>query len=69
MQDELDKLTILLVVDKKDYNEGIEEKFVKNWKDRIGENMILEIKYVELIPVEISGKFRIVKNNIKHLID
>ncbi|MEJ5089243.1 phenylacetate--CoA ligase family protein [Sphingobacterium faecium] len=69
VQDELDKLTILLVVDKKDYNEGIEEKFVKNWKDRIGENMILEIKYVELIPVEISGKFRIVKNNIKHLID
>ncbi len=40
----------------------------KNWRDRVGNKMIIDLHYVKDIPVENSGKFRIVKNNIKHLI-
>ncbi len=68
IQDSLDTLDILVVKDDKVYNDVNERKFFKNWRDRVGNSMILNIKYVENIPVEKSGKYRIVKNNIKHLI-
>lgn len=42
--------------------------FLQNWRDRVGNNMEIELNYVEDIPVEKSGKFRLVKNNIKDLI-
>ena len=47
----------------------IENIFIKNWIDRVGDNIKIEIDYVQEIEVEKSGKFRIVKNNIKHLIE
>lgn len=68
IQNELNKIEILLVVDKEIFTDKIEKKFIQNWRDRIGNNMQIEIMFVDDIPVEKSGKFRIVKNNIKELI-
>ena len=68
LQNELNKIEILQVIDKELYSMDIEEKFITNWRDRIGNRMEIELKIVEDIPVEKSGKFRIVKNNIKHLL-
>lgn len=68
IQKSLDKITILTVVDKDIYNKNIEKIFINNWRDRIGHAMELDILYVDNIPVQKSGKFRIVDNRIKHLI-
>lgn len=69
IQNQLDAIEVLVVKDDKVYNESIEKKFIQNWKDRVGSKMQLSVSYVEDIPVEKSGKYRIVKNNIKHLIN
>lgn len=69
IQNQLDTIEVLLVIDDTIYNESVEKKFLQNWKDRVGNKTIINIKYVKNIPVEKSGKYRIVKNNIKHLID
>jgi phenylacetate-CoA ligase len=69
VQDQLDKIKIKVIVDKEIYNSGIENIFIKNWRDRVGTETIINIEYVEDIPNETSGKYRMVKNNIKHLIN
>ncbi|MDM8177223.1 phenylacetate--CoA ligase family protein [Olivibacter sp. LS-1] len=68
VQDELNKIQLFVVKDNITFDKLSEAKFIKNWRDRIGDAMELKIEYVDKIPVEKSGKFRIVKNNIKHLI-
>lgn len=68
VQNELNRIEVLVVVDNKIFNDKIETKFIENWRDRIGNKMELIIKKVDEIPTEKSGKYRIVKNNIKHLI-
>lgn len=68
VQNELEKIELYVIVDKAIFNNKIEEKFIQNWRDRIGNKMELLIHYVDEIKTEKSGKFRIVKNNIKHLI-
>lgn len=68
IQNELNTITILLVIDKMLYDHKVEEKFIKNWRDRIGEKMVFNIQYVDEISVETSGKYRLIKNNIKNLI-
>lgn len=67
-QDELNELLIRLVVDDEVFDKEIENVFIKNWRDRIGYRMKIKVQYEEDIPKELSGKYRIVKNNIKHLI-
>lgn len=69
IQDSLNQIDLLVIVDKNIYSPDIERKFIKNWRERIGENMKLEVRYVDDIPNEASGKFRIVKNNVKHLVE
>lgn len=69
IQDELHKIKLKLIIDDAQYTSSIEQKFIQNWRERIGDKMELELEYVAEIPVEASGKFRIVKNNIKHLIE
>lgn len=68
VQNQLDKIELSVVVDRRIYSKEVEKIFVKNWRDRIGYGMELAIVYVDDIPVEKSGKYRIIKNNIKHLI-
>jgi phenylacetate-CoA ligase len=69
IQDELNVIDIFIVKDNKIYNQKIENKFIQNWRDRIGNQMELKIHYTDNISIENSGKYRIVKNNIKHLIN
>ncbi len=68
VQNELNSINLIVVKDENIYDENQESRFIQNWKDRVGNKMKLEINYVNDIPVEKSGKFRIVKNNIKQLI-
>lgn len=68
VQDDLNEITILIETDPKLYNNNIEEIFRENWTDRVGKDMKITFKSVPHIEHESSGKFRIVKNNIKHLI-
>lgn len=67
-QNELNKIVILVIKDDVEYTDKVEKQFIKNWRDRVGEHMALEINYVNEIQSEKSGKFRMVKNNIKHLV-
>lgn len=69
IQDTLDTILIKVIVDKEKYNSSIENIFIKNWRDRVGHETIINIIYVQDIPNETSGKYRMVKNNIKHLIN
>ncbi|WP_196892013.1 phenylacetate--CoA ligase family protein [Aureivirga marina] len=68
VQDQLDSLKIYIMRDSDIYNENYEEKFRKNWTDRVGNKMLIEFIYVDNLESENSGKFRMIKNNIKHLI-
>jgi phenylacetate-CoA ligase len=58
-----------VVKDGKVYNESIAAKFLENWRHRVGEKMEITLHYVTEIPVEKSGKFRMVKNNVRNLTD
>lgn len=69
IQDTLDTILIKVIVDTEKYNSSIENIFIKNWRDRVGHETIIKIEYVKDIPNETSGKYRMVKNNIKHLIN
>ena len=66
-QNQLNLLEIYMMTDKL-YNEKDLEIFQKNWRDRVGDNMIMNFQVVDHISEEKSGKFRIVKNNIKNLL-
>lgn len=69
LQNELNAIQILLVVDSKEYNKDVEGIFIGNWIDRMGTKMKINLDYVDEIPNESSGKYRIIKNNIKHLVN
>lgn len=65
IQDREDIIDILIVKDNNLYNNQSEINFKKNWRDRIGNKTKVNLKYVNNIPNEKSGKFRIIKNNLK----
>ncbi|WP_313028817.1 phenylacetate--CoA ligase family protein [Soonwooa sp.] len=67
VQDELNAISILIVVDHS-FTPKVEEVFMSNWRARVGSQMAIDLQIVQDIPVEKSGKYRIVKNNIKHLL-
>jgi phenylacetate-CoA ligase len=69
VQNFLNQLDLNIVIDSSTYFPKVEAKLLQNWRDRVGEDMKLILHYVNDIPVEKSGKFRIVKNNIKHLLN
>ena len=68
IQNDLNVLDIYLIKDDYIYNKKTEAIFLKNWIDRVGSKMIINFHYKSEIEIEKSGKFRMVKNNIKHLI-
>lgn len=68
VQNKLDEMDLYVVVDQEIYSPQIEKIFIGNWRDRVGNVMKIHLKYVNEIPVEGSGKYRIVKNNIKDLL-
>jgi len=67
-QNELDSLEILIIIDEQLFTKEVERIFLKNWKDRVGAEMKISLNYVEKIDIEKSGKYRMVKNSVKHLI-
>jgi phenylacetate-CoA ligase len=69
IQNKIDEVSIRIQVDNLLYNKKIENIFMNNWRDRLGDKMNIDFKYVDTISVEKSGKFRFVKNNIKYLIE
>jgi phenylacetate-CoA ligase len=69
IQNKIDEVSIRIQVDNLVYNKKIENIFMNNWRDRLGDKMNIDFKYVDTISVEKSGKFRFVKNNIKYLIE
>ena len=69
IQNCLDEITINATIDSSLYSKEEEAKFLDNWRKRLGNDMNIIIKYLDEIPLESSGKTRIVKNNIKHLIN
>ncbi|MFW2137264.1 phenylacetate--CoA ligase family protein [Chryseobacterium sp. TY4] len=68
IQNELNQVDILIITDSKTFDAKSYDRFLANWKARVGDEMIINIQETDYIPVEKSGKYRIVKNNIKHLI-
>lgn len=68
VQNKLDELELYVVVDHDIYSKQIEKVFLQNWRDRVGNVMKVHLHYVSEISVEGSGKYRIVKNNIKDLL-
>ncbi|WP_235906142.1 phenylacetate--CoA ligase family protein [Patiriisocius marinistellae] len=69
IQDSLERIEIKIVLDSAKYSNHIEKIFLDNWRDRVGTKMDIDITQVDDIAVEKSGKYRIVQNNIKHLIE
>ncbi|MFC6382306.1 phenylacetate--CoA ligase family protein [Psychrobacter glacincola] len=47
------------------YNKSEEDKFIYALRERVGNNINIDVKYVKDIPREKSGKFRFVKNNLE----
>lgn len=63
IQNEINQIDINLVVNDK-YTKIQESKFLTAFRERVGNEIHLNLNYVKNIPKEKSGKFRIVKNNI-----
>jgi phenylacetate-CoA ligase len=68
IQNKINKINVLLVVDYQ-FDKKSEKALFKNWIDRLGNKMQITLEIVDEIEVEKSGKFRMVKNNIKHLLN
>ena len=65
IQDEISHLLILLIKDSNTFLPIDETLFVKNLRERVGSKIKIDLTYVPEIPVEKSGKFSLIKNNIK----
>lgn len=63
IQDKIDHLEVRIVASK-DFDKKQELNFISSLRERIGNEIELDIRYVEAIEKEKSGKFRIVKNLI-----
>ena len=68
IQNSLDKVDVSIVVDEEFFSPKDHQKFLKNLKDRLGSKMDINISKVSEIHKEASGKYRLLKNNIKHLL-
>jgi len=64
IQEELERVEVLIVANKH-FNDKQREKFQSALAERFGASMVIDINVVDSIPKEKSGKFRVVKNNVK----
>jgi phenylacetate-CoA ligase len=65
VQDDIDTLQVNIVIDEKLYSKDHEALILKEMKYRFGEEAKIKVNIVDDIPREKSGKFSIIKNNIK----
>jgi phenylacetate-CoA ligase len=68
IQNQLNAIDILIIIDQQIFNSKSKHSFIKNWRDRVGDKMTINLLVVDEIPNEKSGKFRLIKNNIKQLV-
>lgn len=64
-QDSLNEVRVLIEKDGTIYQQKDEDMFIKNLRNRLGNKMGIKKIYVDAIPVEKSGKFRLIKNSVK----
>jgi len=64
IQEELNSNQINICTDKTEYTETAEKIFLQNWRERMGNQIAINIKNVNEIPNEKSGKFKMVKNKL-----
>lgn len=65
VQEEMKKIIIKLVVDKKQYKKEFEDLIISEAKAKLGNDMNIEINVVADIKREKSGKYRMIINNVK----
>jgi len=68
LQHAIDNILVLIEKDDSLFGSQYEKVFLKNLRDRVGQVIHIDLQYVEEIPVEKSGKFRLIKNTIKQAI-
>ena len=66
IQNEIDRIKVLVMKDIETYDDHSEQSFISNLRARVGSKIIIDIEYVADIPHESSGKYRLIKNNIKN---
>jgi phenylacetate-CoA ligase len=64
IQNSLNQLNINIVSNSQKYTTSSEKKLISSLRDLVGSQIEINIAYVEEIPREKSGKFRMVKNNL-----
>ena len=69
IQKEVDCIIVKIVKDPGIYTEEDESLILDEWRYRMGDKCGIDFEYVNDIPKEKSGKFLMIKNEIKHLID
>ncbi|MDN6729165.1 MAG: hypothetical protein L0L57_03230 [Alkalibacterium sp.] len=65
IQDKMNEITILLEVDKNRYKPEYDELLEDEFLHKFGKGTKINIKHVDEIPREKSGKFRMIKNNVQ----
>ncbi len=65
LQDHKDRIEVLLICEELFFAKEYDIVFINNLRERLGPNMVIQLRKVNHIPVEKSGKFRLIKNNIK----
>lgn len=68
VQNELHKLQIAMVIDAAVFTKVDEHVFLQNWQKLVGDTVAIILEYVVDIPTEASGKFALIKNNIKDML-
>lgn len=69
IQDEEELIRILVMRDNILFKDEHEKDLINEMVIRLGNSMRFEVKYVEEIPVESSGKYKMIKNNIYHQLE
>ncbi len=64
-QEKMDEVTVLLEVDKALYNKSYDDLLLNEFLHKFGSKLKVNIVHVDEIPREGSGKFRMIKNDVR----
>lgn len=64
IQNKIGEVTILLEIDKSKYKPEYDQLIKNDFYPKLGNNTTINIKHIDKIPRESSGKFRMIKNNV-----
>lgn len=65
IQNKMDEIKILLEIDKRLYKIEFDQLLIDEFVHKFGNKTKIEIEHVDEIPREKSGKYRMIKNNVK----